>query len=489
MHKFWKLEKAWACAPDESHIPALLNLLSDAELIQYSDNGTFSLADAQDICSGQYPWFLIYSPENEIIGVVAMLRSNGESAEICLLLKKKWRGKGIGREVLVRLCAVAYSTMRLKRLYARVLKDNQNAQRFFEKCGFAPISTFPLHLKVPNEAPSVYYECTLWCQMLSLSIIVPVHNCAEWIEECIGSLEGVPCEIIVCDDNSDDYTRDIVTALAKKDKRIQLVSLSGRNYAGGARNAALNKAKGEYIFFLDGDDRLCDRNVCRRMFMAALFSHADMICSSEVEFFDEEKSWRLLRGSQYKGMIGEERRAMMFCYQLPVWMCWFRREYIERCSLRFADGVQSYEDNLFSFTVAASVQSMTTVPGPLVSHRIRRDSLSHIDDATVQTAFFEVARQQIAYAKITGLCERLPEVMRDCFFHSVFLTAVHVWHMLGEEHDWIISQAVAFFRKTFPDMCEHLATLKASDAQKAEFKLAWDNTAQYLLIYRKKAQP
>ena len=82
MHKFWKLEKAWACAPDESHIPALLNLLSDAEIIQYSDNGTFSRADAQDICSGQYPWFLIYSPENEIIGVVAMLRSNGESAEI-----------------------------------------------------------------------------------------------------------------------------------------------------------------------------------------------------------------------------------------------------------------------------------------------------------------------------------------------------------------------------------------------------------------------
>lgn len=489
MHKFWKLEKAWACAPDESHAPALLNLLSDAELMQYSDNGAFSLADAQDICSGRYPWFLIYSPENAIIGAAALLRPNGESAEICLLLKKEWRGKDIGREVLARLCAVAYGTMHLKRLYARVLKDNQNAQRFFEKCGFEPIDSLPLHLKVPDEAPSVYYDCTLSLPSLSLSVIIPVHNCARWIEECIGSLEGIPCEIIVCDDNSDDRTLDIVIALAEKDKRIRLLPLDGRNYAGGARNAALKEARGEYIFFLDGDDRLCDRNVCRRMFMAALFSRADMICSSEVEFFDEEKSWRLLRGSQYKGMIGQEKRAMMFCCQLPVWMCWFRRDYIERCALRFAEGVQSYEDNLFSFVAAASAQSMTTVPGPLVSHRIRRDSLSHISDANVQTAFFEVARQQLAYAKANGLCERLPEVMRDCFFHSVFLTAVHVWHMLGEEHDWIIGQAVTFLRKAFPDMREHIAVLKASDAQKAEFALAWDNTTQYLLSYRKEAQP
>lgn len=485
MHKFWKLEKAWVCAPNGSRARALFDLLNDAELIQYSDNSMLSFDDAQDICSGKYPWFLIYSYENELIGVTAILRQSNDFAELCLLLKKEWRGKGIGKDAIARLCAVACGTLHLKKLYARVLRQNINAQTFFERYGFTQTPSLPSHLIVPNEAPSIYYEYALSLQPLSLSIIIPVHNCAEWIEECLGSLDGIPCEIIVSDDNSDDGTLDIVTALAQKDDRIQILPLSGRNYAGRARNVALKVAKGEYIFFLDGDDRLCDKNVYRRMYMAALYSHADIICSSEVEFFDEIKSWRLLRGSQYKGMIDKDNRSMMFGSQLPVWMSWFRREYIERCSLKFAEGVQSYEDNLFSFTVAASAQSMTTVPGSLVSHRIRHDSLSHIDDIAVQTAFFEVAQQQLGYARAHGLLEQLPTVMHNCFFHSVFLNAVHVWHMLGNRHDWIIERAVSFFYNTFPNIRAHLEVLNASETQKSEFALAWDDTAQYLNCHRK----
>jgi len=221
------------------------------------------------------------------------------------------------------------------------------------------------------------------------------------------------------------------------------------------------------------------------MFMAAIFSRADMICSSEVEFFDSQKSWRHLRGSQYKGIIGTNERPMMFSSQLPVWMSWYRRDFIEQNNLKFAEGVKSYEDNLFSFCAASCAGSMTTVPGPLISHRVHENSLSHINDTEIQTAFFEVTRQQYSYALSHGLCEALPDVMRSCFFHSVFLTAQHVWHMLGDNDDWIISDAAEFLRRAFPDMPDHLDRISASDEQKAQFALAWADVSAYLQKYRK----
>lgn len=89
-----------------------------------------------------------------------------------------------------------------------------------------------------------------------VSIILPVFNRQDFIEECINSVLAQSYqnfEIVIVDDGSSDNTFEICQNLAVKEPRIQLY----RPEHGGvsaARNFALKVASGEFVFFLDSDD-------------------------------------------------------------------------------------------------------------------------------------------------------------------------------------------------------------------------------------------
>jgi glycosyltransferase involved in cell wall biosynthesis len=89
-----------------------------------------------------------------------------------------------------------------------------------------------------------------------ISVLIPAYRAEDYIAECIESirkqqdqLQGLPLEIIVADDGSGDGTPGIA-----EEKGAQVLRLPHRGSA-AAKNAALARAKYEYIFFLDADDR------------------------------------------------------------------------------------------------------------------------------------------------------------------------------------------------------------------------------------------
>jgi teichuronic acid biosynthesis glycosyltransferase TuaG len=95
--------------------------------------------------------------------------------------------------------------------------------------------------------------------MPRVSVIVPAHNAAPFIEQTIESVRGQTCrdwEIIVVDDGSSDDTWELLQALAPRVRSFR------REHAGGpavARNLALEHAVGEFAAFLDADDLLLPR--------------------------------------------------------------------------------------------------------------------------------------------------------------------------------------------------------------------------------------
>ena len=85
-----------------------------------------------------------------------------------------------------------------------------------------------------------------------VSILIPVYNCAPFIAEAVESLLAQSYqdfEIIVVDDGSTDETAQIL----RRYPRVQYFSQPHSGIS-AARNLALNKARGELIAFLDGDD-------------------------------------------------------------------------------------------------------------------------------------------------------------------------------------------------------------------------------------------
>lgn len=89
-----------------------------------------------------------------------------------------------------------------------------------------------------------------------ISIIVPVYNVEDYLEDCVHSLELQTyknIEIILVDDGSPDRSGKICDKLALKDARIKVIHKKNGGLS-DARNEGLEHSNGEYIAFVDSDD-------------------------------------------------------------------------------------------------------------------------------------------------------------------------------------------------------------------------------------------
>jgi len=89
-------------------------------------------------------------------------------------------------------------------------------------------------------------------------VVIPCYNQARFLGEAIESIlsQGYSdFEVIVVDDGSQDDTEKVASRYATEDSRVKLVRQENRGLA-GARNTGLAEARGEYVVFLDSDDRL-----------------------------------------------------------------------------------------------------------------------------------------------------------------------------------------------------------------------------------------
>lgn len=88
------------------------------------------------------------------------------------------------------------------------------------------------------------------------SVIVPVYNVAPYLRECVDSILGQTCgelELLLVDDGSSDGSGAICDGCAAQDGRVQVIHQPNRGVV-AARRAALDRAVGEYVCFVDGDD-------------------------------------------------------------------------------------------------------------------------------------------------------------------------------------------------------------------------------------------
>jgi len=96
-------------------------------------------------------------------------------------------------------------------------------------------------------------------QKIDISVIIAMFNSESFIENAIQSVlqqepHGLQLEIIVVDDGSTDRSAEVVRQL--KNENIRLVELGKNQGQANARNEGLRLARGEWIQFLDSDDRV-----------------------------------------------------------------------------------------------------------------------------------------------------------------------------------------------------------------------------------------
>jgi glycosyltransferase involved in cell wall biosynthesis len=174
-------------------------------------------------------------------------------------------------------------------------------------------------------------------KVLKISIIVAVYNIGEYISRCVDSLASCKlpdAEIILVDDGSTDDSGSICDEYAKD---IAYVTTCHKPNGGlsDARNHGLERASGEWIIFMDGDD--CVKSAKLQEFASMLGSmSADVVFNDCI--IDNLKTKRETETRQTVGVATLEGMLSKPGAMWNVWRYAYRREFLLRNSLNFKVG-------------------------------------------------------------------------------------------------------------------------------------------------------
>jgi CDP-glycerol glycerophosphotransferase len=92
-----------------------------------------------------------------------------------------------------------------------------------------------------------------------ISVIIPIYNIENYLNKCLSSianqsLQNSLYEVILIDDCSTDNSHDILTKFQKKYGNFKIILNKKRKGIGPSRNVGIAASKGDYLFFIDGDD-------------------------------------------------------------------------------------------------------------------------------------------------------------------------------------------------------------------------------------------
>lgn len=213
------------------------------------------------------------------------------------------------------------------------------------------------------------------------SIIVPIYNVEKYLKRCIDSLINQTyknIEIILVDDGSTDDCPQICDNYAVKDNRIKVIHKKNGGLS-EARNFGLEKATGEYIFFIDSDDWLNTKTVEQFEFFLEKDSAIDIAIGNLIN--EDGTIYSIIPNAEIGKVYNGEDYFVKFnnsiipCAVAPA----YRREFLLENNLKFMIGVY-HEDN--DFTPRAYIQAKKIIYTGINFYVrfIREDSITNHKD-------------------------------------------------------------------------------------------------------------
>lgn len=221
-----------------------------------------------------------------------------------------------------------------------------------------------------------------------VSIILPTYNVANWLSDCIQSIQAqslTDWEAIFVNDGSTDLSAQIIEEAASKDPRISLFNQKNSGQ-GAARNLGVERAKGEYLFFLDPDDAI-PPNALERAFDAAKEAHADIVVGDLIIFPDGTLNKFLNRraSAEFHSVFGKMPKVFSrsdidddifyhSLYFMVVWMKLFRASSWKQWQIEAPVGISMGEDFMTVKKMCFLSARIAAVNDTLIYYRKRKNS-------------------------------------------------------------------------------------------------------------------
>ena len=198
---------------------------------------------------------------------------------------------------------------------------------------------------------------------MRLSIIIPVFNAGDTVEKTLHSIVEQltsEVEVVIVDDGSTDATPEILFRFAKNARNAIRVIRQDNAGAAAARNTAIVNAKGDYLAFVDADDRFCENAI--DTILKAVENDADIV-GWDWQNVDGGKV-RRFRQADYSDAEGALRNLMGGTMKWNLWLFSVKRKLVVDNGIRFLPGYDMGEDMSFmlrSFACATKVSHIHEV--------------------------------------------------------------------------------------------------------------------------------
>lgn len=204
---------------------------------------------------------------------------------------------------------------------------------------------------------------------MKVSVIVTVYNVENYLRKCLDSLVKQKFdenyEIIVVNDGSKDNSQDIINEY-KKEYKDKIKSYEKKN--GGvseARNFGMEKAIGDYIAFIDGDDYVSD-DYLKKMYEKIIEEKTDVVICDFYKAYDDHLEEK----------IALTKDELLFTNP-SVWAKLFKRNLFFANNILFSSGSNYAEDLEVFLKLNVHVKNYTYVKEPLIYYVQRPDSITN----------------------------------------------------------------------------------------------------------------
>lgn len=308
---------------------------------------------------------------------------------------------------------------------------------------------------------------------MTFSIIVPIFNAEKYIRRCI---ESILCqtysdfEVILIDDGSNDHSLDICLEYSRKDSRVKVIQQKNKGVS-SARNAGIEKSTGNWIIFIDADDRIAKNALEISAEVLSKNKQIDTIAWGS-NFENKDSIKQLIKYEDDKIFTNIEFLKIPNFHQ-AVWGYIFSRNIIATNNLRFDEKLSMSEDKLFMLEYLLLASDIFTSKQQLYYYYYNIGSACNssitlkkcLDQLYACSKIFALRNK---YHISTIQIKRHNKTLLECFYSFFYLFNNRKWN----KNEYKIAQKV--FRDT-------LKSIKYKYITKRVFILSYTN----LQIYNK----
>ena len=214
--------------------------------------------------------------------------------------------------------------------------------------------------------------------MTKLSIVIPVYNVEYYIAQCLESILNQSfkdLEIICVNDGSTDNSLSVLQDYKAKDDRIIIIDQKNEG-SGVARNAGLSIAKGEYVYFVDGDDWLED-NALEKAVLKSDELNTDILIFGGLSYYEGKgknggySANKLPKKYLDKVFSAKEIKKDIFKFPSTAWTKLYRRDFLIKNNIKFQD-IKAGQDQLPFFHSMIKAERIALLPENLYCYRKNR---------------------------------------------------------------------------------------------------------------------